>query len=153
MIPRFAGEPQALRQLSQRALSPTAFRALEDPMTQTAETSFDIKTSTVPSFAALQHARGEIYESRQTFDRFKGTVSALGVSGEEGRRRGLGFWMSGEYQKAVEALRLYPEDNVASFTMARAHMAQNEFAEALPIFERLSKAYPDEPRPRAGGLE
>ncbi|MDZ4771962.1 MAG: DNA-directed RNA polymerase subunit alpha C-terminal domain-containing protein [Planctomycetota bacterium] len=122
-------------------------------MTTTAETSFDIKTSAIQSFAALQHARGEVYETRQTFDRFRSSISALATSGDEGRRRGFGYWMSGEYQKAIEALRLYPEDNVASFTMARAHMAQNEFKEALPIFERLSKVYPDEPRPRAGGLE
>jgi DNA-directed RNA polymerase subunit alpha len=122
-------------------------------MTTTAEPTFDIKTSPVPSFAALQHARGEIYESRQTFERFKSVVSALGATGEEGRRRGLGLWMSGEYQRAIETLRSFSDDNVASFTMARAHMALNEFSDALPIFERLSKAYPDEPRPRAGGLE
>lgn len=122
-------------------------------MTTTADTSFDIKTSTIQSFAALQQARSEIYENRQTLDSFKSKVAALATSGEEGRRRGLGHWMSGEYQKAVDTLKNFESDNVASFTLARAHMALNRPEEALPIFERLSKSYPDEPRPRAGGLD
>jgi hypothetical protein len=42
---------------------------------------------------------------------------------------------------------------VASFTLARTYMSLGRPQDALPIFERLSKAYPDEPRPRAGGLE
>ncbi|MBL8857246.1 MAG: tetratricopeptide repeat protein [Planctomycetes bacterium] len=122
-------------------------------MTTTAETSFDIKTSPIQSFASLQHARSEIYENRQAFERFKNSVVALPTSGDEGRRRGLGFWMSGDYTQAVETLKAFPDDNVASFTLARALMALNRPGEALPIFERLSKSYPDEPKPRAGGLE
>ena len=122
-------------------------------MTATAETSFDIKTSPISSFAALQQARSQMYLNSQALESFKGKVAQLGTAGEEGRRRGLGLWMSGEFQQAIDVLSKYTEDNVASFTLARAYMSLGRPQDALPIFERLSKAYPEEPRPRGGAIE
>jgi DNA-directed RNA polymerase subunit alpha len=121
--------------------------------TATAEQTFEIKTSPIQSFGALQQARAQVFHSRHALDAFKNKVATLGTSGEEGRRRALGWWMSGEYTKAAESLPAFHEDNVASFALARSYMTLDRPQDALPIFERLSKAYPDEPRPRAGALE
>jgi DNA-directed RNA polymerase subunit alpha len=115
--------------------------------------SFDLKTSPIPSFAALQSSRAELFARRQNLAGFSAKLSALSDQGEEGRRKGLGAWMAGDYARAAELLARHPEDNVASFTRAKALMSLGRAAEALPIFERLSKAYPDEPRPRGGFLE
>jgi DNA-directed RNA polymerase subunit alpha len=122
-------------------------------MTATLETPFDITTSPIPSFGALQAARAEVWANRHALESFRNKVKALGTSGEEGRRRGLGLWMAGQYAEAAEILARYAEDNVAAFTLARACMSLGQPQDALPIFERLSKAYPDEPRPRGGVLE
>jgi DNA-directed RNA polymerase subunit alpha len=61
--------------------------------------------------------------------------------------------MLGRYREAVAILARYPDDNVASFTLARGLMTLGRPAEAAPIIERLSEAYPQEPRPRGGLLE
>src|SRR6185503_12412058 len=122
-------------------------------MTTTAEPTFDIKSSPIQSFGALQQARSQVFLSRNALEAFRNKVGTLSSAGEEGRRRGLGFWMAGDYAKAVEALPQYTDDNVASFALARSLMTLDRPQDALPIFERLSKSYPDEPRPRAGALE
>jgi DNA-directed RNA polymerase subunit alpha len=116
-------------------------------------TPFDIRTSPIPSFAALQAARAEIFARKASVESFRAKVEALSDQGEEGRRKGLGAWMLGNYARAAELLARHTEDNVASFTRAKALMSAGRPAEALPIFERLSKAYPDEPRPRSGMIE
>ncbi len=59
----------------------------------------------------------------------------------------------GDYERATELLARYPEDNVGSFTRAKSFLAIDKPDLAYPIFDKLSKAYPDEPRPRAGALE
>ena len=119
----------------------------------TAEASFDLKTALIPSFGALLSARAEVFHTRAGLDSFKHKVAALSSSGEEGRRKGLGQWMIGEYAAAVQTLAPFGEDLVASFTRAKAFMALDRPAEALPIFEKLSKAFPDEARPRSGMIE
>jgi hypothetical protein len=105
--------------------------------TATAEQTFDIKTSPIQSFGALQQARAQVFHSRHALEAFKNKVATLGTTGEEGRRRGLGWWMSGEYQKAADALPAFHEDNVASFALARSYMTLDRPQDALPIFERL----------------
>jgi DNA-directed RNA polymerase subunit alpha len=114
---------------------------------------FDLKTSSIPSFGALQSARAEVFSRRHALSSFTAKVEALSDQGDEGRRKGLGAWMIGNYARAADLLARYAEDNVASFTRAKALMSLGRAAEAMPIFERLSKAYPDEPRPRGGFLE
>ncbi|MFN0244062.1 MAG: DNA-directed RNA polymerase subunit alpha C-terminal domain-containing protein [Planctomycetota bacterium] len=115
--------------------------------------SFDIKTSAIPSFAALQNARVEVFSRRAQLESFKQKLAGMSEQGEEGRRRALGWWMAGEFARAATELAKFESDNVAAFTRAKALMTLSRPAEALPIFERLSKAYPDEPRPRSGLLE
>ncbi len=123
--------------------------------TQEVETfDFDIKTSPIPSYQALQQARAEVFKSSRRLDAFKRAVEALGTGGDEGRRKGLGLWMVADYEAAVDQLtKNGADDVVASFTRANALMALERYKDALPIFERLSDAYPEEPRPRGGRLE
>jgi DNA-directed RNA polymerase subunit alpha len=115
--------------------------------------SFNLATSPIPSFAALQTARADVFARRYSLDSFSNRLGEMSDQGEEGRRKGLGCWMAGQYDRAAALLARHPDDNVASFTRAKALMSLDRPAEALPIFERLSKAYPDEPRPRSGFLE
>lgn len=119
----------------------------------TEQSDFDIQTSPIPSFAALVAARPVIFSRRSVLDGFKNRVGQLSDAGEEGRRKGLGWWMAGEYAKAVEQLARYGDDNVALFTRAKAFLSLGQPQGALPIFERLTKTFPDEPRPRGGLLE
>lgn len=116
-------------------------------------TAFDIRSSSIPSFAALQAARAEVFASRRHVESFRNKITSLTEQGEEGRRKALALWMLGDYAGSTEMLSRYPDDNVASFTRAKGLMSLDKPAEAQPIFERLSKAYPDEPRPRSGFLE
>jgi len=115
--------------------------------------SFDLRKDPIPSFGALQEARAEIYHSRRSLERYVREIEALETDGENGRRKGLGLWMVGRYDEAADQLASYESDDVASFTRANALLSAGRAAEAEPIFERLSNAYPDEPRPRAGLLE
>lgn len=119
----------------------------------TEQSDFDIQTSPIPSFAALVAARPVIFSRRSVLDSFKNRVGQLSDAGEEGRRKGLGWWMAGDYAKAVEQLARYGDDNVALFTRAKAFLSLGQPQGALPIFERLTKTFPDEPRPRGGLLE
>jgi DNA-directed RNA polymerase subunit alpha len=134
----------------------TEFTPIKEPSSPiaTAEAvGFDLKTSSIPSFAALQNARADVFARHYSLGSFRTKLTAFSEEGDEGRRKGLGSWMAGDYTRAAEILARYPEDNVASFTRAKALMSLGRPAEAMPIFERLSKAYPDEPRPRSGFLE
>lgn len=114
--------------------------------------AFDIAKDAIKSFAALQAARQEVFQSPRRLAAFTREVEGLGTQGEEGRRRGLGLWMIGRYDEAAGLLAGH-EDEVASFTRANCLLALARPQEAVPIFERLSKSYPEEPRPRAGLLE
>ncbi|MFT5048959.1 MAG: DNA-directed RNA polymerase subunit alpha [Chlamydiales bacterium] len=114
---------------------------------------FNIEQDPIPSFAALQQERAKVFESRDTLSSFARTVDELGRTDEPGRRRGLGLWLIASFEACVELLAGYPTDDVASFTRANALMSLGRPADAQPIFERLSQAYPDEPRPRGALLE
>ncbi|HRV81983.1 MAG TPA: DNA-directed RNA polymerase subunit alpha C-terminal domain-containing protein, partial [Planctomycetota bacterium] len=103
--------------------------------------------------AALVQERSKIYGSFRKLDSFKRAVESLSTSGEEGRRRGFGQWLTGDLEGAVSALANYQDDDVAAFTRANALMSLERFAEAASIFEALSKKYPAEPRPRGGWLD
>ena len=114
---------------------------------------FDIKTSPISSFAALSAARGEIFYDRHALESFRAKVGALSDQGDEGRRKGLGQWMLADYAAAATTLARYESDNVAAFTRAKALLSLGRAAEAAPLFERLSKSFPEEARPRGGLLE
>jgi len=133
-----------------------------DPMTSSeggaavlsaSEASFDILTSPVPNFGTLVTERARIFTRHRNLDSFRRRLGEVGDQGEQGRRKGLGFWMAGDYTKAAEILASHPDDHVAAFTRAKALMSLGRPADALPIFERLAKAYPEEPRPRGGAIE
>ena len=115
--------------------------------------AFQLRSDPIPSFGALQQARAEVFRSARALDRFRRDVEGLAQSGEEGRRRGLGLWMLGRFDEAAAQLASHEQDDVASFTRANALMAAGRPADAAPVFARLSKAYPDEPRPRGGAFE
>ena len=114
---------------------------------------FDIKTSPIPSFAALCAARSEVFLNVHELNAFRTRVAGLSDAGDEGRRKGLGQWMLGDHAAAAETLARYESDHVAAFTRAKALLAAGRPAEAAPVFERLSKTFPDEARPRGGMLE
>ncbi len=114
---------------------------------------FDLAKDSIPSFSELQQARANVFGTRARLEALREVVERLAESGEEGRRKGLGLWMLGRYAEAERQLAAYAGDDVASFTRAHALMILTRPQEALAIFTRLSEAYPDVPRPRAGLLE
>jgi DNA-directed RNA polymerase subunit alpha len=114
---------------------------------------FDIKSSPIPSFAALGNARAEVFRDPQALSSFRNRVVQLADSGDEGRRKGLGLWMLGDHAAAADTLARYESDHVAAFTRAKALLAAGRAAEAAPVFEKLSKTFPEEARPRGGLLE
>lgn len=114
---------------------------------------FDLRSDAIPSFGFLQQERARVFVDPRAQASFRRAVEAMPQDGETGRRRGLGLWMVGDYEAAAAALERFPDDDVASFTRANAFMSLGRPQDALPIFERLSKAYPDEPRPRGGMLD
>lgn len=116
-------------------------------------TTFDLANDAIPSFASLQDARVQVFSTRQSKESLIDVVSNLPADGETGRRKGLGMWILGRYQEAVELLPEHIADDVASFTLAMSYMEVQRWEDALPIFQRLSDAYPEEPRPRAGAME
>jgi DNA-directed RNA polymerase subunit alpha len=131
--------------------NPTAATATVDA--PTTETPFDIRTAPIPSYASLVQARAAVFQTRRAAEAFARVIDALGSTGEEGRRKGLGAWMLGRYEHAVALLAPHGKDDVASFTRGHALMSLGRPREALAIFERLSSAYPKEPRPRGAKIE
>ena len=119
----------------------------------TEEAVFDLTTDDIPSFGALQQERAKIFSRHTTLHSFRSMVEALPDSGDEGRRKGLGLWLLGDFAAAVERLKDHADNDVAAFTAANALMSSERPAEALPIFERLTQKYPEEPRPRGGWLD
>jgi len=127
--------------------SPSALDATTDATAP--EAAFDLRTAPIPNFTTLAQARADVFRTRRTLESFAREVEALGSSGDEGRRRGLGLWMLGRYADAANVLSNYEKDDVvASFTRGSALMSLGRCAEAAPIFERLSRQYPGEPKPR-----
>ncbi|MEM9382524.1 MAG: DNA-directed RNA polymerase subunit alpha C-terminal domain-containing protein [Planctomycetota bacterium] len=113
----------------------------------------DIVRDEIAAFGSLQAARPGVFETTRSYDTFSRTVEAMGTSGEEGRRRGLGFWMLGRYDEAADALAPYTDDDVAMYTRGRSLVSAARPGEAVAIFEALSQKYPDEPRPRGDMLD
>lgn len=116
-------------------------------------TTFDLAADTIPSFASLQDARVHVFSSKSAKESLERTLETLGTEDEAGRRKGLGMWILGKYEDAATLLAPHTADDVASFTLAMACMQTEQWDGALEIFNRLSSAYPEEPRPRAGALE
>jgi DNA-directed RNA polymerase subunit alpha len=115
--------------------------------------AFDLRKDPIQSFSELLGLRGQVFGKRARLESFRRTVESLGTSGEEGRRKGLGLWMLGRSEEAVAQLAAYEKDDVAAFTRAHALLHLERPSEAQPIFARLSAAYPEATRPRAGALE
>ncbi len=120
---------------------PPAPPQVEDP-------GFDLKGVENPSFAVLEEGQSLAYQTSARVRGFEKQVDALGDTGEEGRRKGLGYWILGRYDRCVEQLASYEQDDVAAYTRGQALMSTSRYDEAAPIFKRLSDAYPQEPRPR-----
>ena len=116
-------------------------------------TTFDLSNDAIPSFASLQDARVQVFSSKHSRESLEDEVSNLPPDGETGRRKGLGMWILGRFAEAAELLPEHISDDVASFTLAMSYMEVARWEEALPILQRLSDAYPEEPRPRAGAME
>ena len=113
----------------------------------------DIARDEIPAFGTLQAARPGVYETNRSYDTFSRTVEAMSTAGEEGRRRGLGFWMLGRYDEAADALKSYTDDDVAMYTCGRSLVSAARPGEAVALFEALSVKYPDEPRPKGDMLD
>lgn len=141
-----AAAPPALAALKEAALEDVS--ALEDD----GALDFDIKTAAIPSFQALHQSRTAVFRNVRTLANFKRVVDGLSDAGDEGRKKGLGLWIAGDWQRAADQLAKY-DDVVANFTRANSLMAAERYKDALPILEKLSTAYPEEPKPRAGMLE
>jgi DNA-directed RNA polymerase subunit alpha len=119
---------------------------------------FDLRTSEALSFSELERGRSAVFLSPAARDSFRNRVEAMSRAGDEGRRRGFGWWILGDYARCAEELSSHevgasPEALTAAFTRARSLFSTGRFADALPIFERLATAHPDHPRPRAGAIE
>jgi len=117
------------------------------------EPLFDLATDPVPSFAALQQERSAIFARRRTHDSFANTVERLAQDGEQGRRRGLGLWMLGDFEGAVSLLSNHPQDDVAAFTLGHSLASLGRFKEAADVFKALSVKHPEEPRPRQAWID
>jgi DNA-directed RNA polymerase subunit alpha len=127
--------------------------AHDSSATGTLEAAFDIKTSPISSYAALCTSRADLFENAHALQSFRNRLAELSGSGEEGRRKGLGLWMAGDSAAAAAQLASFENDHVAAFTRAKSLMAIGKAQEAHAIFERLSKSFPDEARPRGGMIE
>ena len=120
---------------------------------------FDLGTSEPLSFTALEEARVSVFVTLRSKEAFATKVAEMPTSGDEGRRRGLGLWILGEYERCAEALAPYqkdmesPEAVTAVYTCARALLSLRRFDEATQLFQQLCDRHPDEPRPRAGLIE
>ena len=123
--------------------------SIED--TQAAST-FSIESDSIRSFGHLVEERARVFAQRRSVESFRRSVHALAEEGESGRRKGLGLWMTGEYEAAIALLESYPTDDVATFTRANALVSLGRHAEAVPVFEGLTSKYPDESKPRGGML-
>lgn len=120
--------------------------------TEAPSAPFDLAHDTIQSFGHLLEERSRVFQRRRDLESFTARVAELDTKGEAGRRKGLGLWMIGRYAEAAEALAAHEDDDVAAFTRANALMSDRRPAEAKPIFERLSKKYPEEAKPRGGAL-
>ena len=121
--------------------------------------SFDLQTTDTLTFTDLEKGRGLVFQSLDTKQAFRRSLEEMGTSGDEGRRRGLGFWMLADYARCADELAAFdsdttsPEAVTAAYTRARALMALGRHAEAITIFRRLTEAHAGHPRPRAGLIE
>ncbi len=125
--------------------------AVEPPPDEGPE--FDILETELLSFAVLEEARGRVFTSVDRSRRFGRKIGELSTSGEEGRRRGLAWWILADYARCAEELAAHEGDDTAAYTRGKALSAQGRHEEAAAIFERLTNAYPGEPRPRGAWLE
>ncbi|MFT5288935.1 MAG: DNA-directed RNA polymerase subunit alpha [Planctomycetota bacterium] len=117
------------------------------------EVHFNIMELEPLGFTGLEEARTLVFASKRTRDRFETSLGELDSAGEEGRRRALGWWVLAEYEQAAKELQSHEQDDTAAFTRGKALGSLGQWNAAVAIFERLSKSYPDEPRPRAAMLE
>lgn len=122
-------------------------------MNVTEDKPFELVSDPIPSFAALLQERSKVYLTIKNLESFRRSVESMGVSGEEGRRRGLGQWLTGDLEGAADTLANHESDDVAAFTRATALMSLERFEEASKLFKALSDKYPAEPRPRGGWLD
>jgi DNA-directed RNA polymerase subunit alpha len=116
------------------------------------EASFDIEKEAL-SFAALEAGRSTVYESLDSKLRFQAKVETLATTGDVGRRRALGLWILGDFERAAKELAAHEADDTAAFTRARCLFSLGRFDQAQAIFQRLSDKHTAEPRPRSGLLE
>ncbi len=114
---------------------------------------FDLARDPIPSFGALLQERSKAFATFREHASFEAAVEAMPSEGEAGRRKGLGLWMLGNFEGAVNLLEAYADDDVAAFTRGKALVSAGRAAEAVRIFEQLSERYPDEPRPRGAQLD
>jgi len=116
-------------------------------------TTFDLAQDEITSFQVLQQERANVFGRKEDHQSFRNALERLSDEGDEGRRKGLGYWMVGEFENAAARLERYESDVVASFTRANALMSLGRMREAVPIFERLVREYPDFSAPRGGWLD
>ena len=83
-------------------------------MTLTAPEPFDLVRTEPLTFAALEDGRSWVFESRDQARSFRQTVESLGTNGDEGRRRGMGMWILGEYQRCADELAQHESDDTAA---------------------------------------
>ena len=145
-----------LHEQEDRAVMTTAPEAAEP---EAPTVSFDLETSEALSFTALERGRAAVLDTPSHRDGFQNQVQGMPTEGEKGRRRALGLWMLGDYENCARELEAHqndlssPEAVTAAYTRARALFSLHRFDEAAALFDRLVEAHPDEPRPRAGGIE
>jgi DNA-directed RNA polymerase subunit alpha len=114
---------------------------------------FDLLQTEKLSFAALQSGRIQVFRDRSSHQDFVKLVDGLPNDAEQGRRKGLGLWILGRFTEAAALLSKHAGDDVADFTRGHCLMASRDYAGAAQLFERLTKSYPEEPRPRGAAID
>ena len=114
---------------------------------------FDMTAVAPMSFASLLEARATVYRNRPSYAAFQRQIEEFADTGDAGRLKGLGLWVLAQHKEAVAQLAQFAGDDVVDFTRAKSLLALDQNAEAGEIFEKLSQAHPDEPRPRGAAIE
>lgn len=112
--------------------------------TSTGSPEFDLFSAMEFTVADILQLRSRVHANTAEKSRFARMIEELPDPGstqipEKILRRGVGHWILGQYDHAVECLRRLKGNPVASYLHARSLLARGQPREAREIFEELQK--------------